>query len=51
MKFTLDWLRDFVDLPPGDPAEIAEALENLGHEDEPFNACELMAIRVELGIP
>jgi phenylalanyl-tRNA synthetase beta chain len=32
MKFTLDWIREFVDLPTNDPEEIAEALESLGHE-------------------
>lgn len=31
MKLTLDWLRDFVNLPTGDPEEIAAALESLGH--------------------
>jgi phenylalanyl-tRNA synthetase beta chain len=40
MKFTLDWLRDFVDLPTDDPGEIAEALENLGHEVEQWNSLE-----------
>ncbi len=34
MKFTLDWINDFVDLPTRDPEEIAEALESLGHEVE-----------------
>ena len=34
MKLTLDWLRDFVDLPTDDPAEIAEVLVSLGHEVE-----------------
>ncbi len=34
MKFTLDWLGEFIDLPTTDPDEIAEALENLGHEVE-----------------
>jgi len=34
MKLTLDWLRDFVDLPLDDPAEIASALDSLGLEVE-----------------
>ena len=34
MKFTLDWMQEFVDLPTSDPEEIAEALESLGHEVE-----------------
>jgi len=34
MKFTLDWLGEFIDLPTTDPDEIAEALESLGHEVE-----------------
>ncbi|MFQ5947483.1 MAG: phenylalanine--tRNA ligase subunit beta, partial [Acidimicrobiia bacterium] len=34
MKVTLDWLRDFVDLPSDDPGEIAEVFTNLGMEVE-----------------
>lgn len=34
MKFTLSWLREFVDVPELDPAEIVEVFENLGHEVE-----------------
>jgi len=34
MKFTLDWMREFVDLPTNDPDEITAALESLGHEVE-----------------
>src|SRR5665811_159124 len=34
MKFNLDWLREFVDLPTNDPEEISNALESLGHEVE-----------------
>jgi phenylalanyl-tRNA synthetase beta chain len=34
MKFTLDWMQEFVDLPTNDPEEIAEVLESLGHEVE-----------------
>ncbi|MCJ7780268.1 MAG: phenylalanine--tRNA ligase subunit beta, partial [Acidimicrobiia bacterium] len=34
MKFTLDWMQEFVDLPTRDPEAIAEALESLGHEVE-----------------
>jgi len=35
MKLTLDWLRDFADLPRGVQAEdLVEVFENLGHEVE-----------------
>ena len=34
MKFTLDWMQEFVNLPTSDPEEIAETLESLGHEVE-----------------
>jgi phenylalanyl-tRNA synthetase beta chain len=34
MKFTLDWVGEFVDLPTNDPEEITNALESLGHEVE-----------------
>ncbi|MFV9673098.1 MAG: YtpR family tRNA-binding protein, partial [Acidimicrobiia bacterium] len=34
MKFTLDWMQEFVDLPTSDPEAIAAALESLGHEVE-----------------
>jgi len=34
MKFTLDWLAEFIDLPTSDPQEIAEVFESLGHEVE-----------------
>ena len=34
MKFTLSWLKEFVDTPNEDPAGVAEALESLGHEVE-----------------
>ncbi|MEN8233666.1 MAG: phenylalanine--tRNA ligase subunit beta [Actinomycetota bacterium] len=34
MKFTLEWMREFVDLPTNDPDEITEVLESLGHEVE-----------------
>ena len=33
MKVTLNWLREFVDLPD-DPDVVAAALESLGHEIE-----------------
>ncbi len=34
MKFTLDWMQEFVDLPTNDPEQLTEALESLGHEVE-----------------
>ena len=34
MRFTLDWIREFVDLPTRDPEEITRVLESLGHEVE-----------------
>ena len=40
MKFTLDWLSEFVDLPTKDPERIAEALESLGHEVEGWERIE-----------
>lgn len=40
MKFNLDWIRDFVDLPTADPAELAEVLESLGHEVEAWAPIE-----------
>ena len=40
MKFTLDWLSEFVDLPSRDPERIAEDLENLGHEVEGWERIE-----------
>ncbi len=40
MKFTLDWLSEFVDLPSRDPERITEDLENLGHEVEGWEPVE-----------
>ena len=40
MKLTLSWLREFVDIPTEDPAEIADAFENLGHEVEEWHLVE-----------
>ena len=40
MKFTLDWMREFVELPTKDPERIAEALESLGHEVEGWERIE-----------
>jgi phenylalanyl-tRNA synthetase beta chain len=40
MKLTLSWLREFVDVPTEDPAEIADAFENLGHEVEEWHLVE-----------
>ena len=38
MKLTLNWLREFVDLPMSDPDEVRQVLENLGHEVEDMKA-------------
>ena len=40
MKFTLDWLSEFVELPSRDPERITEDLENLGHEVEGWERVE-----------
>ena len=40
MKLTLSWLRDFIDLPTSDPAELIEAFESLGHEIEDWHTIE-----------
>ena len=40
MKFTLDWLGEFVELPTKDPERITEALESLGHEVEGWERIE-----------
>lgn len=40
MKFTLDWLSEFVNLPSKDPERITEDLENLGHEVEGWERVE-----------
>ena len=34
MRVTLDWLRDFVELPADDPEQVVAAFESLGHEVE-----------------
>ena len=34
MKVSLSWLREFIDLPTADPAELEKALFSLGHEVE-----------------
>ncbi len=40
MKTTLRWLRDFADLPTGDPDEIGVALDNLGFAVESVERIE-----------
>ncbi|MDH3308394.1 MAG: phenylalanine--tRNA ligase subunit beta, partial [Acidimicrobiia bacterium] len=40
MKVSLNWLREFIDLPEVSPAELAEVLANLGHEVEGFEILE-----------
>lgn len=49
MKFTLDWLREFIDLPTNDPEQIAEALESLGHEVEGWERIETRFDGVVIG--
>jgi phenylalanyl-tRNA synthetase beta chain len=49
MKFTLDWLGEFVDLPTNDPEEIAEAFESLGHEVEGWERVETRFSDVVIG--
>jgi phenylalanyl-tRNA synthetase beta chain len=49
MKFTLDWLREFVDLPVTDPDEIAAVFENLGHEVEGWERIETRFTDVVVG--
>ena len=50
MKFTLDWLREFVDLPVTDPDEIAAVFENLGHEVEGWERIETRFTDVVVGM-
>ncbi len=49
MKFTLDWLREFIDLPTNDPEKITEALESLGHEVEGWERVEARFTGVVVG--
>jgi len=49
MKFTLDWLGEFIDLPTRDPEEITEAFESLGHEVEGWERVELRFSDVVIG--
>ena len=49
MKFTLDWLGEFIDLPTNDPEEIAEAFESLGHEVEGWERIETRFSDVVIG--
>ena len=34
MKFTLSWMREFVDVPEMGPEQVIETFESLGHEVE-----------------
>ncbi|MGI9643000.1 MAG: phenylalanine--tRNA ligase subunit beta, partial [Acidimicrobiia bacterium] len=34
MKFTLSWMKEFVDIPDMEPEQLIETFENLGHEVE-----------------
>jgi phenylalanyl-tRNA synthetase beta chain len=49
MKFTLDWLREFVELPTNDPEEIAAAFESLGHEVDAWERVETRFSDVVIG--
>jgi phenylalanyl-tRNA synthetase beta chain len=49
MKLTLAWLRDFIDLPTSDPAELIEAFESLGHEIEDWHIIEPTFTGVVIG--
>ena len=49
MKFTLDWLSEFVDLPTNDPEEITAAFESLGHEVEGWERVETRFTDVVIG--
>jgi phenylalanyl-tRNA synthetase beta chain len=48
MKLTLNWLREFVDLP-ADPEEVRDALEGLGHEVEAMSAFDVTFRGVVVG--
>lgn len=37
MKVSLRWLKDYLDLPTDDPAELADVFASLGHEVEGFD--------------
>jgi len=49
MKFTLDWLHEFVDLPTNDPEEITAVFESLGHEVEGWERVETRFTDVVIG--
>ncbi len=49
MKVTLDWLREFVDLPTTDPEAIALALESLGLEVESWEPIQYRFSDVVVG--
>ena len=49
MKFTLNWLREFVELPTDDPNEIRRVLEGLGHEVEEMMLLEPTFSKVVIG--
>lgn len=40
MKFTLSWMKEFVDLPDMEPNQLIETFENLGHEVEEWLTIE-----------
>ena len=40
MKLTLDWLKDFVDVPVTDPADLVDVFESLGLEVEEWGRIE-----------
>ena len=49
MNLTLNWLRDFVDLPTSDPEEIKDVLESLGHEVEEMRPLDVTFSGVVIG--
>ncbi|MEN8240195.1 MAG: phenylalanine--tRNA ligase subunit beta, partial [Actinomycetota bacterium] len=49
MKLTLSWLRDFIDLPTTDPAELVEAFESIGHEIDDWHVIEPTFTDVVIG--
>lgn len=49
MKLTLSWLREFVAIPEGDPMDLVEAFESLGHEVEDWHMLEASFSGVVVG--
>jgi phenylalanyl-tRNA synthetase beta chain len=49
MKLTLSWLKDFIDLPTDDPADLITAFESLGHEIEDWHVIDPTFTGVVIG--